>query len=875
MDELLNPLFESLVHPLFTSCKQEDPNLKYDMPVIIVAGKNHVGKSTLCAHLMNEFNIRPTAYNLSDDVEIEDEEDSNDSSCDDQDEDESFSSKFFQISVPGEVQKYFILYKSHHESPLHAVGNSHPSSSSSGARGRDQELFYMEAFQNNDDQYYPVGAVYSFREVHKIKSYLERLDSESVSLVTITCPKSFSSLLRKGMMLVDCCGNECDSCTRDKFDRFINHGPLPSSARKIILYVVSRDTIGSKDKVFLESIREHEPFLIVNQADGLKDLQEVRNEVEAKLETYFHESCPHYLQQLKSRIYFHSCIDDSITHRVYMDIFRQAAIFALKSLEQFAESRKKSLLRDIDVMNGSATTEKTEHDYLQFTQKFDQMVQDQIVYCKSHMESVEVKDMIKNKVKTNFEKLLELDGETFTATISTSKLLDRESKKIKKSTIGAEYLQEIYRYIDKQTWYEILNEVQHITLPFINNTYTLVGQYFKFDTNLTLKQDKEHSFTWSAVNYIMKLTATVRYLAAKFIQRTLSSDNIKHISQDHIENMDWSQVPSVIESLIKNFQAAVTAKANEEKQLVQEKCKTKILHASSLSEKHVDGQMNSLAFMMHVGNVVNLISYYNFKEQRIDGSYLKIIRHVGGGSFGNVYHATIGKESVAVKHIEKEKLNDNVFHEIYNLMTLNHNNIVKMKGILLFSQPGLILDGEETKVNWNRLCHKQEDIHSVLIIMEYGGENLDVYLKKNLLLDKKTKLEILIQIGEAILHCHNHEILHRDVKLNNLLIDNNSVVRLCDFGFSKALSFASGSFLGTSPFPPEMNAGNTYGKSVDIFKFGEIIMRVWNGDTVSPTNTNHPVNALGMQCQDLLPEKRPTMEQALKRLKTIHETDYR
>ena len=98
------------------------------------------------------------------------------------------------------------------------------------------------------------------------------------------------------------------------------------------------------------------------------------------------------------------------------------------------------------------------------------------------------------------------------------------------------------------------------------------------------------------------------------------------------------------------------------------------------------------------------------------------------------------------------------------MKNLKHNNIVK------------ILETIETE-------------KYILIIMENipGGDLLN-FVKKRTKLPEKTAKFIFKQLILALKYMHNHNIIHRDIKLDNILIDLNNNIKLCDFGVSKLIS---------------------------------------------------------------------------------------
>ena len=83
-----------------------------------------------------------------------------------------------------------------------------------------------------------------------------------------------------------------------------------------------------------------------------------------------------------------------------------------------------------------------------------------------------------------------------------------------------------------------------------------------------------------------------------------------------------------------------------------------------------------------------------------------------------------------------------------------------------------------------------EDEDYILISMEYiNGGNLFSFVKKRRKLSEKTAKYLFKQIILGIQHIHSHKIVHRDIKLENILIDLNNNIKICDFGIGKILSY--------------------------------------------------------------------------------------
>ena len=151
------------------------------------------------------------------------------------------------------------------------------------------------------------------------------------------------------------------------------------------------------------------------------------------------------------------------------------------------------------------------------------------------------------------------------------------------------------------------------------------------------------------------------------------------------------------------------------------------------------------------------------------------------------------------------------------MKNLKHNNIVK------------ILETIETE-------------KYILIIMENipGGDLLN-FVKKRTKLPEKTAKFIFKQLILALKYMHNHNIIHRDIKLDNILIDLNNNIKLCDFGVSKLISNKNeilNEQCGTPAYiAPEILLNEGYeGPPVDIWSSGVVLYAMLFGSVPFKAN---------------------------------------
>ncbi|KAH3871880.1 cyclin-dependent kinase 1-like [Dreissena polymorpha] len=149
--------------------------------------------------------------------------------------------------------------------------------------------------------------------------------------------------------------------------------------------------------------------------------------------------------------------------------------------------------------------------------------------------------------------------------------------------------------------------------------------------------------------------------------------------------------------------------------------------------------------------------------------YLKIEK-IGEGTYGVVYKGKNKKTNkfVALKKIRLESEDEGVpstaVREISLLKELQHPNIVCLEDVLM----------QENKL---------------YLVFEFLSMDLKRYMDtipSGQFMDKMLVKSYTYQVTQGILFCHQRRVLHRDLKPQNLLIDNNGVIKLADFGLARA-----------------------------------------------------------------------------------------
>lgn len=143
---------------------------------------------------------------------------------------------------------------------------------------------------------------------------------------------------------------------------------------------------------------------------------------------------------------------------------------------------------------------------------------------------------------------------------------------------------------------------------------------------------------------------------------------------------------------------------------------------------------------------------------------------LGKGAFGKVNLAVqkLSQKYVALKSINKEFMNEEssrkkVMQEYNMLIRTTHPNIVKL------------YESFETQK------------HIVFVMEVCGAGDLLTYVRMRRKLKEQTAKYIFKQLIQGIDYIHSKSILHRDIKLDNILLTSEGDIRICDFGVSKLI----------------------------------------------------------------------------------------
>lgn len=240
--------------------------------------------------------------------------------------------------------------------------------------------------------------------------------------------------------------------------------------------------------------------------------------------------------------------------------------------------------------------------------------------------------------------------------------------------------------------------------------------------------------------------------------------------------------------------------------------------------------------------------------QIIGGRY-EIVKSIGEGGMANVYLANdkILDRKVAIKVLRGDLANDEKFirrfqREAQSVANLSHPNIVE------------VYDVEE-----------EEGQH--YIVMEYiEGKTLKQLLQKRGSLTLSEVIDIMLQLTDGLAHAHDAYIIHRDIKPQNIMIQDDGLVKITDFGIAMALNATqltqTNSVMGSVHYlPPEQANGKSSTIKSDIYSLGILMYELITGSV--PFKGDNAVEIALKHLKEKIPSIRrqnPTIPQSVENI---------
>nr|KYP73202.1 Cyclin-dependent kinase C-2 [Cajanus cajan] len=219
------------------------------------------------------------------------------------------------------------------------------------------------------------------------------------------------------------------------------------------------------------------------------------------------------------------------------------------------------------------------------------------------------------------------------------------------------------------------------------------------------------------------------------------------------------------------------------------------------------------------------------------------LEQIGEGTYGQVYMAKEIEtgEVVALKKIrmdnEREGFPITAIREIKILKKLHHENVIKLKEIVTSDGPEKDEQGRPGKSS----IHGNKYKGGIYMVFEYMDHDLTGLADRPGMRFTVPQIKCYMrQLLTGLHYCHVNQVLHRDIKGSNLLIDNEGNVKLADFGLARSFSNDQNANLTNRVItlwyrPPELLLGTTkYGPAVDMWSVGCIFAELLQGKPIFP-----------------------------------------
>ena len=243
-------------------------------------------------------------------------------------------------------------------------------------------------------------------------------------------------------------------------------------------------------------------------------------------------------------------------------------------------------------------------------------------------------------------------------------------------------------------------------------------------------------------------------------------------------------------------------------------------------------------------------------EGKLLGNRYEIIKKIGNGGMATVYKATdkILKRQVAVKILRDEFTTDEEFirrfeAEAQSAARLTHANIVSIYDVGV-----------------------EGSLYFIVMELIQGKTLKEIIIEENGPLPWKWSINVAIQIAQALEMAHRNNIIHRDIKPHNIIITEEGVAKVTDFGIAKAVSNSTITAFGTTIgsvhyFSPEHARGGFTDAKSDLYSLGVVMYEMLTGKVPFDADTPVSVALKHMQEEPVEPiQLNPNMPKAVNKI---------
>lgn len=285
-------------------------------------------------------------------------------------------------------------------------------------------------------------------------------------------------------------------------------------------------------------------------------------------------------------------------------------------------------------------------------------------------------------------------------------------------------------------------------------------------------------------------------------------DHLADQYTQHLEHFSGPQVPRVLPV------QAVSVQSSNPVQPVQYLSKDQIAHPAATM---LAASQTEILKQVHLKEDPS--SLLPRKSAVSKGKYslsdFHIMRTLGTGSFGRVHlvRSVHNGRYYAIKVLKKQ--------QVVKMKQVEHTNDER-KMLKLVEHPFII-----------RMWGTFQDSKNLYMVMDYieGGE-LFTLLRKSQRFPNPVAKFYAAEVVLALEYLHAHDIIYRDLKPENVLLDRNGHIKITDFGFAKEVSSVTWTLCGTPDYiAPEVITSKPYNKSVDWWSLGVLIFEMLSGYT--------------------------------------------
>ncbi|XP_018450394.1 serine/threonine-protein kinase STY17 isoform X1 [Raphanus sativus] len=201
-------------------------------------------------------------------------------------------------------------------------------------------------------------------------------------------------------------------------------------------------------------------------------------------------------------------------------------------------------------------------------------------------------------------------------------------------------------------------------------------------------------------------------------------------------------------------------------------------------------------------------------EWEIDMKQLKIEKKVACGSYGELYKGTYCSQEVAIKILKPERVNTEMLREfsqeVYIMRKVRHKNVVQFIGACTRSPNLCIVTEFMARGSIYDFLHKQKGVFKL-----------------------QSLLKVALDVSKGMNYLHQNNIIHRDLKTANLLMDEHEVVKVADFGVARVQTQSGVMTAETGTYrwmAPEVIEHKPYDHRADVFSYAIVLWELLTGE---------------------------------------------